>query len=76
MGKKLQSKKKLLYRVSQKSGMLYFHYFDIKRYSIFFVSSDRTLSRDFEKNDTKIFEIGWVVFILWSFLKIRSSIFS
>ena len=32
----------------------------------FFISSDKTLSS--EKNDTKIIEIGGVVFILWSFL--------
>ena len=31
------------------------------------ISSDKTLSS--EKNDTKIIEIGWVVLILWSFLK-------
>ena len=29
----------------------------------FFISSDKTLPS--EKNDTKIIEIGWVVFMLW-----------
>ena len=56
----------VLYRVSpQKSGTLDFCYFDIRKYSIFKISSDKTLSS--EKNDTKI--IGWVVLIPWSFLK-------
>ena len=49
-----------------KSRTLNFCYFDIRKYSILKISSDKTLSS--EKNDTKIIEIGWVVLILWSFL--------
>ena len=44
-----------------------FRYFDIKKYSIFWFHQNKTLSS--EKNDTKIIEIGWVVLIVWSFLK-------
>ena len=65
----------LSYRMSQKSGTLDFRYFEIRKNNIFFISSDKTLSS--EKNDTKIIKIGWVVLILWSFLKTSSlSIFS
>ena len=47
----------------KKSGTLDFRYFDIRKYSIVYISSDKTLSS--EKNDTKIIEIGRVVLILW-----------
>ena len=46
----------------QKSGTLNFRYFDIQKYSIFFISSDLTLSS--ETNDTKIiwFSFGSIDF--------------
>ena len=50
-----------VYRESPKSETLHIRYF---------ISSDKTLSS--EKNDTKIIEIGRVVLIPWSFMKISS----
>ena len=52
--------------MSQKSGTLDFCYFDIRKYSIFLISLDKTLSS--EKNDTKIIWFGSVVLILQPFI--------
>ena len=53
-----------------KSGPLDFCYFDIKKYSIIMILSDKTLSS--EKNDTKIIWFGSVVLILQPFLETQS----
>ena len=50
-----------LNRVFQKSRTLDFRYFNIKKYSIIFISSDKANS---EKNDTKIIWFGSLVLIL------------
>ena len=47
-----------LYRVYQKSGTLDFRYFDIRKYNIILISSDKTLFS--EQNDTKIIRFGSV----------------